>query len=273
MCEGNQSDRAALERFVIDNQDFERLEGLLGEFNLFEAIGAVRQELRHSDTLRFLFDPLAPHGIGPAFLSRFLKSALAGTSGLDLGPVEVDVSDLTATQVIREWRNIDILLLNDEARFAVAIENKIGTGEHSNQLARYRETLAAEFPDHRRVHLFLTPDGDRPSDEVWIPVDYGLVADTLEGILETYATRIGPDAATLMGHYLSMLRRHIVSDSDISRLCRDIYEKHRQALDLIFEHRPDQVARLAAEFRRVIEGSERLELWWTISPRHLSSSV
>jgi len=98
MCEGNRSDREALERFVVDNQEFERLEELLGEFNLFEAIGAVRQELRHSDALRFLFDPSAPHGLGPAFLSRFLKTALAGISGLDLGPVEVDVSDLSATQ-------------------------------------------------------------------------------------------------------------------------------------------------------------------------------
>jgi hypothetical protein len=36
-----------------------------------------------------------------------------------------------------------------------------------------------------------------------------------------------------------MIRRHIVSDSDVSELCQRIYRKHKRALDLIFEHRPD----------------------------------
>lgn len=30
-----------------------------------------------------------------------------------------------------------------------------------------------------------------------------------------------------------------MSDSDISNLCKKIYKNHRQALDLIFEHKPD----------------------------------
>ena len=45
----------------IDNPDLERLEALLDQFNLFEALGIVRQELRHSDLLAFLLD--AQHGV------------------------------------------------------------------------------------------------------------------------------------------------------------------------------------------------------------------
>jgi hypothetical protein len=41
-----------------------------------------------------------------------------------------------------------------------------------------------------------------------------------------------------------MLRRHIVSESEIAGLCRRIYQKHRHALDLIYEHRPDRQAEL-----------------------------
>jgi len=48
--------REALEDFLIENPDLERLEIMLGEFNLFEALGVVRQELRHSDFLGFLLD-------------------------------------------------------------------------------------------------------------------------------------------------------------------------------------------------------------------------
>lgn len=36
-----------LENLVIDNPDLARLETLLGQFNIFEALGAVRVELRH----------------------------------------------------------------------------------------------------------------------------------------------------------------------------------------------------------------------------------
>ena len=40
--------------------------------------------------------------------------------------------------------------------------------------------------------------------------------------------------------YLQMLERHIVEDSEISRLCKEIYKQHKHALDLIFEHKPDR---------------------------------
>jgi len=66
-------DIAALERFLIGNLDLERLETLLGQFNLFEAVGVTRQELRHSDFLGFLLDPRAAHGLGDRFLTLFLR--------------------------------------------------------------------------------------------------------------------------------------------------------------------------------------------------------
>jgi hypothetical protein len=43
--------RKSLEAFVVDNADLERLEFLLNQFNIFEAIGMVRQEERRSHFL------------------------------------------------------------------------------------------------------------------------------------------------------------------------------------------------------------------------------
>ena len=54
----------ALEDFVVGNPELEELEALLSQFNLFEAIGAVRMEVRHSDFLAFLLDPAQKHGLG-----------------------------------------------------------------------------------------------------------------------------------------------------------------------------------------------------------------
>ena len=251
------SDLDALERFVIDNQELDQLEERLGEFNLFEALGAVRQELRHSDTLRFLLDPAAPHGLGQAFLSAFLKHALAGSTQQGLGAIDIDVTDLSATKVYREWRHLDILLVNDEAGFVFAVENKIDAGEQSGQLAHYRRTVEDEYHTYRRAFLFLTPEGNRPTDEEWIPVNYGMVAESIGSVLAAYQSRIGTDVSALLRHYMTMLRRHIVSDSEIAELCRRIYAKHQQALDLIFEHRPDSQLRIAEVVRGLINSSER----------------
>ena len=65
---GHLTDTQVLEAFLIENPDLERLELLLSEFNLFEAVGVVRQELRHSDFLGFLLDPRQSHGLGDVYL-------------------------------------------------------------------------------------------------------------------------------------------------------------------------------------------------------------
>ena len=57
-----------LEKFIIENVELENLESLLAQFNIFESIGAVKQELRHSDFLSFLLDPSQNHGLGDLFL-------------------------------------------------------------------------------------------------------------------------------------------------------------------------------------------------------------
>ncbi|HEY9655978.1 MAG TPA: PD-(D/E)XK nuclease family protein, partial [Crinalium sp.] len=66
----------ALEKFIVDNHYLEKLESLLTQFNIFEAVGVTRQELRHSDFLAFLLNPSQTHQLGDRFLKRFLKRVL-----------------------------------------------------------------------------------------------------------------------------------------------------------------------------------------------------
>ncbi|MGF2010218.1 MULTISPECIES: hypothetical protein [unclassified Nostoc] len=47
------TERALLESLILENEDLEKLESKLAQFNIFEAIGVVRQELRHSNFLAF----------------------------------------------------------------------------------------------------------------------------------------------------------------------------------------------------------------------------
>ena len=51
-----------------------------------------------------------------------------------------------------------------------------------------------------------------------------------------------------------------MSDSEIAELCRRIYQKHRRALDLIFEHRPDRQAEIRDFVEQLIGETPRLIL-------------
>lgn len=243
--------RAALEALVVDNHDLDTLEALLGQFNVFEAIGAVRHELRHSDFLAFLLNPLQNHGLGDEFARRLLQKVLisAGEQPLPITPIDLDVWDLNELVVQREWQSIDILLLEETLKLAVIIENKIDSSEHSNQLARYYQAVAQHYPGWKVLGVYLTKEGDIPSHNAYLPIDYTAVCEIIERVTAKRASTLGDDVRTMMTHYTQMLRRHIVNDSEIAQLCRRIYRKHQKALDLIFEHRPDK----QAEIRELLE--------------------
>ena len=70
-----------------------------------------------------------------------------------------------------------------------------------------------------------------------------LFVKSLESLVELVLPLSGPDIRIAVIHYTQMLRRHIVSKSEIARIfCRQIYRKHQHALDLIYEYRTDQQA-------------------------------
>jgi len=124
-----------LESFVVDNKDLDLLARLANQFNIFEAIGVEQQELRHSDFLSYLLDPNANHELGDVFAKKLFQKGVSGIdrSSLPLTPIDIDIWNLKASEVFREWHDIDILFVNEANELVVAIENKIWTGEHSDQ--------------------------------------------------------------------------------------------------------------------------------------------
>src|SRR6266568_8176005 len=257
------ADRKALEAFVVDNRELERLEDLLIQFNIFEAIGAVWQELRHSDFLAFLLDPQQNHGLGDAFLKRLLQKILVDVdrSTIPISPIDLDVWNLDEIFVRREWQNMDILLEDETHQLAIIIENKIDTGEHSDQLERYYQQVCHQHSTWKNIFgLYLTPDGEQPSHKAYLPISYELVCMLLESLANSRASTLGTDVLTAIKHYSQMLRRHIVDNTDIDELCLRIYQKHRRALDLIYERRPDRQATIRTFLFQLIEAEPDLIL-------------
>lgn len=246
----DKQDKKMLEDLVLDPL-LEELEARIEKFNIFEAIGAVRQESRHSDFLAFLLHPTQNHGLGDVFLKRLLQKAIAYSENneLSITQIDLDIWDLSQAEVLREWDRIDIFVLDQTNQLATVIENKISSKESTGQLKRYREKIERLYPNFKKIFLYLTPDGDDPSDKKYLRLDYSLICELVENLANSRASILGTEVVTVMKHYTEMLRRHIVSESEIAELCQKIYTKHQQALDLIFERSPD----IQALIRKILE--------------------
>ena len=117
-----------LEELILDD-DLGRLEAFTSRFNIFESIGAIRRELRHSDFLSFLLTPGSNHGISESFLKAFLfditKYNVQTTNRtISVSPIDVDLYDLSDIDVKREWKNIDILLISKKISLYVLLRIK-----------------------------------------------------------------------------------------------------------------------------------------------------
>lgn len=228
---------AALEHFVVDNDELLDLEQQIGRFNIFDALGVARVEIRHSKFLAWLLDPSESHGQGSLFLRAVLMDLLrdAPVEHRILSPVELDGAELRDVEIRREWKHIDLLITCQEPKFVIAIENKIDSGEHGDQLARYRKVVADEFPSTHQMLVFLTKDGAEPSDAEWVPYSYGDVHRVLQRCCEVHETSIGEDVLAFLRHYLRLIGSRFMENPKILDLCQRIYRNHRQALDLIFD--------------------------------------
>ena len=55
-----------------------------------------------------------------------------------------------------------------------------------------------------------------------------------------------PDKARLyIEDYIKAIRRSVVEDKEIVDICKKIYFKHQEALDLIFENKPDLISHIS----------------------------
>lgn len=241
--ENQKNEIGALESFILDNPELEKLEDLLSQFNIFETLNIVDAEIRHSIVLAWLLNPTSNHGLGGYFVRKFLKHLISNNKeslGKDISLFDFETFNISSLEIRREWQNIDLLLILEEEKYVIAIENKIGSSEHSDQLARYKKFTNAEFKGYKKIFVYLTPDAATPRDDSeWITFNYQTIAGLLEGVLRNKSNTLNEHVINFISHYITILGRHIVGESEVDKICRQIYKQHQQALDIIFQHKPD----------------------------------
>lgn len=244
----NQEEQEALHNFLQDIECLDDLNAWTSKLNLFDVLKISRNEIRHSNFLAWLLNPNENHGLGDKYLKGLLSRILKNSNKKN-DVLNILLSDFYSFNIYREWKNIDILILSDKEKLAVIIENKVTSNEHDNQLNRYKKTLEIEYPDYKKIFLYLTPDGLEPSDSDWDILTYTDVVEILENIKNK--NNLLPDVTLLMNNYIDVIRRDIVQDQNLVEICNKIYNKHKKALDLIYEYRFDN-KNIAEEIRKTL---------------------
>lgn len=250
-----------LEKLIFDNPDLENLESIIDQFNIFSSLGIINQEIRHSNFLAWLLNPSETHNLSDYFLNLFLKSAIKNnqTGFSDLSVFDIDSFDLTEARVLREWESIDVLVVDDINEFVCVIENKIDSQEHSNQLTKYKKKINQQFQSYKKIFIYLTIHGiETETEPDFISISHREVALMIETLLARKESQINDDVSLFIRHYLEMLKRYIMEESDVQQLCEKIYKRHKKALDLIYKYKPDIYSVVQEILEELIDENEAL---------------
>ena len=243
------TDYDALSEFIVNCPELAELESLLGGFNIFQVLGFEYGEIRHSNVLAWLLDPAESHGLDDTFLQAWLKRVLHDAPvEATITPVDVHCWNLASVEVRREWQHIDLLLvftMTGGEQWVVAVENKVNSTQHSDQLSRYRRIVESQFGQARhRLYLFLTKNEEEPEDDAYLPATYAQIHDTLKDCVAARGHAIGSEPRVLIDNYLRLIEEKFMNESDIAILAQKIYKKHKRALEIIYEQRPDNFAEM-----------------------------
>ncbi|WP_040226876.1 PDDEXK-like family protein [Bhargavaea cecembensis] len=255
------TDRESLEQLLMDTELLDRLEARVSGFNMFETLGLVNAEIRHSNMLAWLMSPKENHGLDDVFLKRLMQEVFylnPGSFGYSqLSLFDISLMDYGTFTVRREYRHMDLLLVSDVEKVVIVIENKIWSSESDHQLGDYHSKIQQEFSDYHQVFLFLTQTGDEASDaENWISVTYEDVLRVLEKSVSLKKNELSPAVTSFIEQYQEVLRRYIVGDEELGRIAREIYSKHKRALDLIYEYKPDVYSEVTDAAEERLKGTD-----------------
>jgi len=232
-------DKQQVINFVVNNDKIEILKAMTNRFNPFKVLKVQDHEIRHSNILAWIFNPSENHNFDDRILKRFLLKVLLSPSNDEiLNDMEmvymIQNTSLSDIKVYRELQNIDIVLLSEKQHLVIYIENKVYSGEHSNQLARYYDYINITYPDYTTIPVFLTLDGHEASHDKYFLASYDDVLETIEFITSNYNDRTSPEVLSFLNYYSIILKEKYVMDAELKNLCKEVYQQNKDVIDMIY---------------------------------------
>lgn len=228
---------------LVKDANLELLEMHLAKPNIFSILKIEKVEIRHSNFLAWLLDPSGSHNLNDRVLKWFLKEVFSDQKIDWMDEFTVDGLSFHTIQIYREYKNIDLILVCDE--FVIAIENKILSTEHSNQLSRYEEIVKKDFNNKKHAFIYFTLYGDEPEKEenasIYVNYSYIRFEAILSQIVNIYSDILPDKAFVYIQDYIEILRRFVMQDDKATLIAQEIYRNHKEAIDFIIESKPDRL--------------------------------
>jgi len=146
-------DMTVLKEFLLDIDCLDPLAEWTSKFNLFDILKISRVEIRHSNMLSWLMSPNENHGLGDSVLKGFIQYVVTSFED-DADVFKTLLMDCHDFIIQREWHNIDLLAVSAGEKYVLCIENKIDSGEHDDQLNRYRRIVEEAYPDYSKMYIY-----------------------------------------------------------------------------------------------------------------------
>nr|WP_321292697.1 PD-(D/E)XK nuclease family protein [uncultured Trichococcus sp.] len=256
--------------------DMEEIEDKLSEWldetNIFQILKLSRTEIRHSSFLAYLLSPNESHKWQDKFFKSLLKTVIEENDRQNdsFDYFDLVLNDYNDLMIYREHKNIDIFLVSENNKVVMAIENKIGASESKHQLNKYQNYVDSHYGDYTKLFVFLTPERDEATSNNWYLLSYYEIIEILERLIKIYG--LDSKINFLVDDYLNSLRRDVIVDERLQKICNRIYSQHQEALDLIFENKPDNLSVMSELYSEAINNLEKEGLIIS-NPNHSGKSI
>lgn len=235
----------------LEDTNVEHIKEVIGneQPNIFKILRVANAEIRHSNFLSWLLDPNENHNLKEVVLNKLLQEIINSSDSFDESVTIEDIG-IENVEIRREWENIDLLIILDE--YVFCIENKIFSGEHSDQLTRYKNIVETNFSDKTQIYVYLNPFGysSYGESDVYLPISYQVIIDILENL---NLDKIETTVKSFIEQYLLTLKRDIMGIDENAELAQEIYKKHKELFDYIYEIKPDGIQNINTYIQDVLE--------------------
>ena len=233
------NDKDQIFNLIVNNEKLEKLEVELNQFNPFSILKIDKTEIRHSNVLAWLLNPKENHNFSDKILKKFISQVVIDNE--DKTPNSIDLRDIqlnnfTDSIILREYKNIDIMVVSEMNKFVLLIENKIYAKESKGQLTKYLDTVIKEYKGYKILPVFLTLTGEETYNNVeYCIFNHQSIVEIVGVTLELYKNNLSSQVYDFIQFYLKTLKGLTLMDEKLVSLCKDIYAEHEQALKKIFE--------------------------------------
>lgn len=231
--------------FELENdKTFQKLNQQVNSFNALKILRMENYEIRHSNILAWLLDPKENHRLQDYFLRKTLEHLLLideNAENLQYDTVGTILNrSLMESHVYREVkttnnRYIDLVIVNQELKTVFLIENKFYSTESLNQLDDYLNYIQQNFKDFTIIPIYLTLDGEAPSNPHYFIMTYERIEAILHTILMLNKNQMASTVYDFIDAYDQILREKFYPNQEQILQAIDIYRNHQSIIESLSE--------------------------------------